>query len=293
MKSKKKLFKEEEEKPRSKSRLLHDLQIYKRAQLQGKLKPEELFEMAILLFELNRKDLAIKSFEDEIEKHPKSAKLKTLFLQFLISRKLYQEAIETANKFPKEKTPALYMLTGVAYYYLNEYEFSLINFEAYLATGHGKYIGESYFYIASCYFKLGKIQKAEKFLEKSQPYLKNVAELFILKAMIFHARKMYYNAYEALLKAKLIEGENKLVRELKLKILMDMGENAKAEAYLKELLKKEERNSKNFSFLGMLNLKLSKLNEAKIYFEKALKINPNDTTALEGIKILKETLKEK
>ncbi len=285
------LFEKEKGKISEKS-LLHELQQYKSAQLEGKLKPEDLFKMANILFDLNRKDLAFKNFEEEIHKKPKSAKLKTLYLQFLIGRKLYEKAVEKANHFQKEKTPAIYMLVGVAYYYLNEYELSLINFKTYLATGHTKYIGESYFYIASCKFKMGKLKEAEEYLEKSKHHLRNVAEFYVLKAMIYHAQKMNYNAYEMLLKAKTIEGETRLVRELKLKILMSMGENARAEAYLKEILKKEERNSENFSILGMLNLKLSKFKEAENYFKKALKLNPADKTALEGIKIINDTIKE-
>jgi curved DNA-binding protein CbpA len=63
--------------------------------------------------------------------------------------------------------------------------------------------------------------------------------------------------------------------------LIDKNQFAPAQVELQDALKLEPKNSRCHSLIGLVYLKQNRLKMAKIHFDNALKLDPNDKTALE------------
>ncbi len=262
---------------------LHALQIYKSLSEKEKPSSTAIIKLSLLYEKLGRPEVGIKALQSFLEKMPKQTKVRRFYLQYLIKQKKYGEAISEANLIDKEKDPSVYTLVGLAYYYLNEYKIAKINFEEYINSKDKNLLPEAYFYIASCNFKLAKLDEALKYIEKSEKLFSLNPELFLVKGMTYYAKKMYFHAFDALQQAELLDKENILIKELKAKVLLELGEYKKAEKIISAMLEKGKEEAEYFSLLGKVKLELSEKEEAEKYFLKALKLNPKDKEAKQGL----------
>ncbi len=275
---------EQAEKFEAEGKLLHALQIYKSLTEGENPSATAVIKLSLLYEKMDRTDVGIKTLEDFLEESPNEQKVRRFYLQYLIKQKQYQKAIDVASLISKEEDPSVYTLVGLAYYYLDEYEIAKINFEEYVNSKEKTLLPEAYFYIASCYFKMTKLDEALKYIEKSEKLFSLNPELHLVKGMTYYAKKMYFHAFDALQQAELLDKENFLTKELKAKVLYELGEYKKAENVLAEILKDESHNHEHFSLLGLIYLELNEKEKAREYFEKALELNPDYEEAKEGLK---------
>jgi tetratricopeptide (TPR) repeat protein len=265
-------------------KLLHALQIYRSLADDEEINsPLPVIKLAQLYEKLGRAEVSIKTLEEFLKENPDDKKARRFFLQFLVKQKQYQKAIDVANLLSKEDDPSIYTLVGLAYYYLEDYEMAKVNFEAYLTSKDKNLLAEAYFYIASCNFKMAKLDEALKYIKKSEVLFSLNPELYIVKGMTYYAQKLYYHAYDAFRKAELLDRRNMLIKEMKSKTLVELGEFEKAEKIIKELIENSSPNYEYYSLLGKINLKKKNKKEAKGYFEKALEINPHDDESIKGL----------
>ncbi len=263
---------------------LHALQIYKTLSEKENPSSVALMRLALLYEKMGREEVGTKTLERFLGENPNSIKVRRFYLQYLIKQKKYQEAINAANLISKEEDPTVYTLVGLAYYYLDEYEIAKVNFEEYINSKDESLLPEAYFYIASCNFKMAKLDEALKFIKKSEKLFGLNPELFLVKGMTYYAKKMYFHAFDALQQAELLDNGNFLIKELKAKVLFELGEYQKTKKILMEILEAGRGNAEYFSLLGTVNLKLNDKQKAKEYFVKALEINPEDEMAKKGLK---------
>ena len=271
------------EKFENENKLLHALQIYKSLAEGEEPSVIALMRLALLYEKMGRTELGAQTLEKFLENYPDEARVRRFYLQYLIKQQKYQEAIEAANLISKEDDPTVYTLVGLAYYYLNEYKIAKINFEEYINSNDKSLLPEAYFYIASCNFKMAELDEALKYIKKSEKLFGLNPELYLVKGMTYYAKKMYFHAFDALQQAELLDKGNFLIKELKAKVLFELGDYAKAKKVLYEILESGKENAEYFTLLGLVNLRLENKQEARKYFKKALVLNPEDNQAKEGL----------
>jgi len=96
---------------------------------------------------------------------------------------------------------------------------------------------------------------------------------------------MYYHAGESIRKAVKMNPTIIEWRHLQIRILLMLGELSKAELNLVETVDNTHVSAELLTLLGHSYLKGEKVDSARNYFEKALKINPEYKEAINGLNL--------
>lgn len=271
---------------------LHALQIYQSLALNEDYRSVAQIKLAVLYEKMGQIEKSFSSLNKYLDSHPEDQRVRKFFIQFLIKNGEYGKAVEEANYFDLEKEPMIYMLVGLAYYYMDDFKMALLNFNNYIDSSENELLSEAYFYIGSCYLKTGDYDKAMIFIKKSEAIYSLNPELHLVKGMIYFHKKMLYHSLDAIQKAEALDHQSTLIKEWKSRILLELGELEKAEDSLKDLLEKDKLKSDNYSLLGIIYLKQGNANEAVKCFKNALSLNPEDATALQGLAECKDVSEE-
>ncbi len=271
-------------------KFLHALQIYQKLYNSSGGKSIAVIKLALLYEKMDQKEKSFDTLSKFLEVNSSDQRVRKFFIQFLIKYGKYSDAVEEANFFDLEKEPMIYMLIGLANYYLEDYSLAMLNFESYIDSKENELLSEAYFYIGSCYLKTGKYDSAMKFIKKSEAIYSLNPELHLVKGMIYFHKKMLFHSLDAIQKAEALDSRSTMIKEWKSRILYELGELDKAKESLKDLIENYKLKSENFSLLGIIYIKTKNYSEAEKCFAKALKLNPEDKTAAQGLAECKELI---
>lgn len=262
---------------------LHALQIYQNLATVNDYKSIAIMKRSALFEKMEQTEKAFSTLRKYLEVNSGDQRVRKFLIQFLIKHGKYNEAVEEANYFDLQKEPMIYMLIGLANYYLEDYPMALLNFNNYIDSKENELLSEAYFYIGSCYLKTGNYDEAMKHIKKSEAIYSLNPELHLVKGMIYFHKKMLYHSLDAIQKAEALDSRSVMIKEWKSRILFELGELDKAENSLKDLIEKDKLKSENYSLLGIIYIKTGNLTEAEKCFRRAINLNPEDTTAAQGL----------
>ena len=169
---------------------------------------------------------------------------------------------------------------------LKEYKLSKTHFLDFVSIEeHSELVQEAYLFLAKIEVELLEFKSALTFAKKAEVLYDNSWELNSIVAISYFKLGMYSHAVSSVEKAIKINGKEKSLRELAGKIYLKSGDFLKAEEnFLKYIELTETASSELYSNLGEACFKGKKPKEALTYYEMALKIDPENTTALTGKK---------
>ncbi len=272
---------------------LHALQIYRALAADADYKSIAVMKLAVLFEKMGQIEKAFSNLKKFLDINPGDQRVRKFYIQFLIKNGRYSDAVDEANYFDLQKEPMIYMLIGLAYYYLEDFTLALLNFNNYIDSKENDLLSEAYFYIGSCYLKTHEYDIAMKYIKKSESIYSLNPELHLVKGMIYFHKKMLYHSLDAIQKAEALDSKSTLIKEWKSRILLELGELDKAENSLKDLIEKDKLKSENYSLLGIIYMRNKNIEEAKKCFKRALNLNPDDKTALQGLAECKELIETK
>jgi tetratricopeptide (TPR) repeat protein len=261
---------------------LHAIQIYQSLlddQIYGR---NSTLRLVGIYEKLNKIEPAVKVLDKYLSNSPLDYDFIKYFGHFLISHSYNQKALQILNEFDFESKPEAYFLAGIAYFGLEDYENSKLNFLQLLAYSEKtELFVDTYLFLAKINLKLNNIDDAHEVLGKIRKSKTSNFEFYLIDAQIHFSKGMFFHAYELIREAEKLSKDNPEVAMWAGKILLKMDEYSKAESYLLRYVKTQP-SSEAYSMLGWACLKNRKIKDAETYFGKALNIEPENQSALEG-----------
>jgi Flp pilus assembly protein TadD len=263
---------------------IHALQIYQPLLKHKIYKRIASVKVSGLYEKLNNNDLAIKILESYLKEEPQDAEVRKFLSHLLLRQNKNEEALEVLFPLSRKQNPDVFYLMGMANFNLKDYEISKLNFLEFMEVNEGgDILSEANLYLAKISIELENLDDASLYADKAIGLSGNNFEIYLTSAIIFYLKEMFVHAFTNIQKALKLKNEETLVQHWAGKILFKLGEYDKAEVYLRNTLLSSEPISETYSLLGFTYLNRKKIQDARLFFNKALKLNPSDKLAIEGI----------
>ena len=267
-------------------KLLHAVQVYKNIIENYPDETEAYFNLADLYEHFDKVDSAIVLLEDFLDHDPHNKEVRLFLGQFMMRNERWSEANDILSYILVEEEPIVSFFLGYSNFKLKEYKLSKTHFLDFVSIEeHSELVQEAYLFLAKIEVELLEFKSALTFAKKAEVLYDNSWELNSIVAISYFKLGMYSHAVSSVEKAIKINGKEKSLRELAGKIYLKSGDFLKAEEnFLKYIELTETASSELYSNLGEACFKGKKPKEALTYYEMALKIDPENTTALTGKK---------
>lgn len=270
-----KAFRFEEE-----GKYLHAIQIF-----EPLLKSEEYCRTAVLhlsdIYEiLNKIETAEKILLQYIQENDDAEICKHL-CHLLIRHDKFEEVLDVLSKISFDEHPDVYFLAGFANYYLSDFELAINQFSQFLTINESSELhADAYLFLAKAYLNCNKLDDAQYAAEKSIELYSSNPDVYMVLAMIFYHKEMFLHSFEKIRKAISLNPEEAEYLKWSVKILFKLDEYDKAENQLKNFLEVGIPDAEIYTLLGEVYTSLNKIDEANIYFQKVLELDPKNEKAL-------------
>ena len=265
-------------------KLLHAVQIYKSIIEDYPEETEAYFNLADLYEHFDKVDSAIVLLKDFLDRDPHNKEVRLFLGQFMMRNERWREANDILSYILVEDEPIVSFFLGYSNFKLKKYKLSKTHFLDFISIEeHSELVQEAYLFLAKIEVELSDFKNALAFAKKAEVLYDNSWELNSIVAVSYFNLGMYAHAIGAAEKAIKINGREKSLRELAGKIFLKAGDFLKAEEnFLKYIELNETASSELYSNLGEACFKGKKPKEALVYYEMALKLDPENKTALTG-----------
>ena len=259
-------------------KLLHSLQILLKLYEQH---PEDnllILKIAEIYEKLGNPDSIIKLI-DEVNPINLADEYLLQIAQIYIRNSFFEKAADLISIVDKTLFPESYFLKGQSLFLNNEYEIAAMNFLEFVNNcKQSDILGEAYQYLAECSLIQKKYDTALQYAEKAESLSVLNPELNYILSKIYYLKEMHFHAKEYIVKALKMNESVKDFQDLAGRIFYMTGDYGKAEKYLKASAENKD-DSEIYSLIGLSCLRQKKSEEAFEFFNKSLKINPNDLIA--------------
>jgi tetratricopeptide (TPR) repeat protein len=267
-------------------KLLHAVQVYKSIIENYPEETAAYFNLADLYEHFDKVDSAIVLLKEFLNHDPENKEVRLFLGQYMMRNEKWREANDVLSYVLVEDEPIVSFFLGYSNFKLKKYKLSRTHFLDFISIEeHSELVQEAYLFLSKIEVALCDFKNALTFAKKAEVLYDNSWELNSIVAVSHFNLGMYAHAISSVEKAIRINQREKSLRELAGKIYLKSGEFLKAEEnFLKYIELNDTASSELYSNLGEACFKGSKPKEALIYYEVALKIDPENQTALTGKK---------
>ena len=265
---------------------LHAMQIYYSILKNEPEFAEANFSLAELFEKQGNINAAKKLLTEYLGENPGNNFVRLYFAQFLLRNSMWEDVVDIIQSVDINEEPISSFLLGYSFFMLKNYEHAKINFLHFIHKGKKTELRyETYMYLAKTEIELRNFESALEYIKESELVYSNFWELYLLHAIIYYNLDMYTHAVSSVIKALKLKTNEPAVCKWAGKIFLKTGEYLKAEEYFLNYIGMiEEPTSEIYSELGEVFMKTNRAKNAFQYYELALKLDPNDKFAAEGIK---------
>jgi len=266
----------------SEGKTLHAVQIYKN--LIEETKEEDLYFKLAELYEDMGFVESGKNILTELMELNKSTNDVTLYFgQYLLRNSRWVEAIEVLNSI-SNSTPAALFLVAYSYMMLNEFELAREYFARFITSnGKNDLKQEANLYLAKIEYELRNYNSALNYATNAQSLYSDFWELNLILAKVYYSLDMFTHAVNPIQKALKLNPKDASVQEFAGKIYYQLQDYRKAEKFFSEYIEfSSEVSAEIYTFLAKSFVKQRKIDEASLFFELALKIDPAYQPAITG-----------
>jgi len=270
---------------------LHAIQIYSTLLNVPSFKRDSSMQLHKIYDSMNNIPHASRILINYLNDSPDDFELRKYYALFLIKHSLYEDAVDQLSHISSEEVPEVSFLSGLARFFMNNFEEASINFNGFLdVSDSSEYVYDAYIYLAKCELELGNIDKALDAAKGADKIFSNNEELQLLLTKIYLLKGMNFHAFDSISKGLRLNAESHQMNELAGRISFDLGEYDKAETHLNKILSEAEQSDEIYTLLGVIYLKKNDFNKADEMFSRALEINPENSAALKHREICSESL---
>lgn len=208
----------------------------------------------------------------------------TLFFgQYLLRNSRWLEAIEILNGISKS-TPAALFLIAYSYMMLNQFELSKEYFTDFINSNENSELKqEANLYLAKIEYELRNYDSALNYATNAQYLYSDFWELNLILAKVYFSLNMFSHAINPIQKALKLNPKDSTVQEFAGKIYFNLQDYAKAEKFFSECIDlNSEVSAEIYTLLAKSFVKQRKIEEASLFFELALQIDPAYRPAIAG-----------
>lgn len=263
---------------------LHAIQIYSSLLDKYPLLMEACFSLAEIYQRCDNINAASEIISSMIESDSESIEKRMYAGQFYLKYAMWNEAIDVLEYIMVEEESYVSYLRGFAYYQLGDYELSKLNFLNYVVRESDNSLKhEGYLFLAKISIELKDFQAAENFLKKIENTYSSHWEFHYLSAVVYQNNGMLEHAITKIEKAVKLNSKNPEVFALAGQLQLKHGNYKNAERrFLKCIELKEYLSSEVYTGLAEACLNSNKMKDALAYYDTALKLDPDNGTALKG-----------
>lgn len=267
---------------------LHAIQLYEQLIREFPDDPNLYFELAELYELSGSLNSSMNLLETYLENNQFNAEAKFFYGQFLLKKQLWEKAIDVFSSFQPEDKPLSLFFLGYAYFMIKDYELARINFLSFLNNPVDRELEyQANIFLAKIEIELKDFERALEYAKQSELLFNSYWELYKIFAECYNNLGMNTHAVLSIEKAIKLNPKETELYEIAGRVYKYAGDYHKAEQYFVKYVESSDNiNPITFAHLGETYIKLDKLHSAKNYFELALKIDPNNLSALNGLEQL-------
>lgn len=272
-------------------KLLHAIQIYSALLKTDEYKRDSSMQLHRIYENMKNIGHASLILRNYLNEFPDDFELRKYFALFLIKHMLYEDAVEQLSQIATEEIPEVKFLSGLARFFMNEFEEAGINFTDFLnENDSSEYIYDAYLYLAKTHLEMNNIDGALEAAKGADKIFSNNEELQLLLTKIYLLKGMNFHAFDAVSKGLRLNNESHQMNELAGRISFELGEYDKAENHLNKIKDEAGQSDEIFTLLGVIYLKKNDYLKADEMFSKALEINQENQAALKNKAVCAEYL---
>jgi len=268
-----------------KGNYLHAAQIYHSLLNDSEEKKRALIGLSEVYEKLSNNSSASRLMEEYISENPADSEIRMCLGKKFINEGLFEKAIEVLSVIGSEVPETRYLL-GFSYYHLNDFTSAGINLRDFLQYSPNPELSfDANLLLSKIHLGSNEPDKALEHARKAEEFKVSSAELDFIFSVIFYLKSMYFHSSQHFEKYRKYEENKSRLCDWGGKIYYQLGDYQKAEDYFLRHLSQGEGDADTYSHLGMICLKTSRINEAEVYFRRALQIEPENILANTGIKV--------
>jgi tetratricopeptide (TPR) repeat protein len=229
-----------------------------------------------------------------LEYNPDNNSVRLYLAQFLLRLLNWEDVIDVLSNVQVEEEPLAAFFSGYSYFMMKDYEPAKINFISFTVNGKKtELIYEAYIYLAKIEIQLKNFKSARDYVKKAEVVYSDYWELNLINSIIYYNLGMYAHAVLPVEKAMSLNPGDNSSYEWAGRIYLKSGDYIKAEKYfLKHIDAVENPASDIYASLAEACLRNNKTEDAVLYYDVALKIDPQNIFAAEGKKNALSLLKK-
>jgi len=263
---------------------LHSAQIYNQILQEYPDFMDVYYSLANLYEHMGNIKPALDLLKSYLENDPENKEIRLFLGQYLLRNSKWEEAIDVLSFIMPEDEHIVAFFIGYSHFMLGEYELAKISLENFISNeDHPELVQEANIYLAKITLKLKDYENALLYAKKADVMYSNFWELNQIYAETYYNLGMYAHAVTPIEKAIKLNPSESSPYEMAGKIYLKLGDYLKAEKnFLKYIETIEDASSDIYTKLAEACLKGEKPKDALAYFDIAIKLDPENKTALAG-----------
>lgn len=266
----------------SEGKNLHAVQVLK--YLAEETGREDIyFQLAELYEDMGFVDAGINVLTDLTQLKVNNNDINLYFGQYLLRNSKWNEAVEVLNNIVNS-TPAALFLIAYSYMMMNEFELAKEYFSKFILSDEKNDLKqEANLYLAKIEYELHNYDSALNYATNAQFLYSEFWELNLILAKVYYSLDMFTHAVNPIQKAIKLNPKDASVQEFAGKIYFQLQDYKKAEKFFSEFIElSSDISAEIYTLLAKSFVKQRKIEEANLFFDLALKIDPAYLPAIAG-----------
>lgn len=266
----------------SEGKNLHAVQVLK--YLAEETGREDIyFQLAELYEDMGFVDAGINVLTDLTQLKVNNNDINLYFGQYLLRNSKWNEAVKVLNDIVNS-TPAALFLIAYSYMMMNEFELAKEYFSKFILSDEKNDLKqEANLYLAKIEYELHNYDSALNYATNAQFLYSEFWELNLILAKVYYSLDMFTHAVNPIQKAIKLNPKDASVQEFAGKIYFQLQDYKKAEKFFSEFIElSSDISAEIYTLLAKSFVKQRKIEEANLFFDLALKIDPAYLPAIAG-----------
>jgi len=266
----------------SEGKNLHAIQIYLKLIEESK-RQEIYFQLAELYEDMGFIDSGKKILSDLVQLNVNDHDITLYFGQYLLRNSRWIESIEVLATI-SDTMPAALFLMAYSNMMLNNFELAKEQFTDFISYDEKNDLKqEANLYLAKIEYELHNYNSALNYATNAQYLYSDFWELNLTLAKVYYSLDMFTHAINPIQKAIKLNSKDPSVQEFAGKIYFQLQDFVKAEKFFSEYIElSSEVSAEIYTLLAKCYVRQRKIYEANLFFELALKVDPDFQPAISG-----------
>lgn len=266
----------------SEGKNLHAVQVLKYL-AEETVREDIYFQLAELYEDMGFVDAGINVLTDLTQLKVNNNDISLYFGQYLLRNSKWNEAVEVLNDIVNS-TPAALFLIAYSYMMMNEFELAKEYFSKFILSDEKNDLKqEANLYLAKIEYELHNYDSALNYATNAQFLYSEFWELNLILAKVYYSLDMFTHAVNPIQKAIKLNPKDASVQEFAGKIYFQLQDYKKAEKFFSEFIElSSDISAEIYTLLAKSFVKQRKIDEANLFFDLALKIDPAYQPAIAG-----------